>query len=417
MLLLTNIARLLMVVPDGTTRLAGHAMEDVPQSIADAWLLVDDAGLIHSFGAVADGLPTEATAPGVRTFDAAGGMVLPAFCDSHTHIIYPASREGEFLDKIRGLSYEEIAARGGGILNSADLLHRTCEDELYRQARARAEMMMAKGTGAFEVKSGYGLTTEDEVKMLRVAARLRRDLPADVRITFLGAHAVGRAFAGRQADYVDYLIADMLPAVAAEGLADNVDVFCDRGFFTTDETARILEAAARYGMRPKIHANELDVSGGVQVGVSHGAVSVDHLERITDAEIAVLAASATIPTMLPGASFFLGMPYAPARRAVDAGLPVALASDYNPGSSPSGDMRMVWALGCIKMRLTPAEALTACTLNGAAAMDLGATHGAIAPGRKASLIVTKALSSPTFIPYEYTSPWINTVFIAGKQIF
>ena len=343
-------------------------------------------------------------------------MVLPAFCDSHSHIVYAGSRHGEFVDKIHGLSYEQIAANGGGILNSADRLHETSEDELFAQSLERAREVMLKGTGCLEIKSGYGLTLPDELKMLRVIARVAETLPLTVRATFLGAHAVGRAYAGRQSEYVDHIIADMLPAVAAEGLAEFVDVFCDRGFFTTDETERIMEAAARYGMRPKIHANELDFSGGVQIGVKHGALSVDHLERIGDEEISLLADSDTVATMLPGASFFLGMPYGPARKAVNAGVTVALASDYNPGSSPSGDMRMVWALGCIKMKLTPEEALNAVTLNGAAAMGMSHSHGSLAQGRKANLIVTRPLQSLAQIPYQYTTPWIKSIIIAGKAI-
>lgn len=406
-----NIAKAFMVLPTDVDRLAGAAMDSGYSTLDNAWLRITD-GMISGMGRM-DSLPDTGSE---ECLDARGGFVLPAFCDSHTHIVYAGSRDGEFLDKIRGLSYEEIAANGGGILNSADLLHRTSEDELYEQALGRARMMMAKGTGALEIKSGYGLNTADELKMLRVAARIRESIPARVRINFLGAHAVGRAYAGRQGEYVDMLIAEMLPAVAAEGLAEYVDVFCDRGFFTVEETARILEAAARYGLKPKIHANELDCSGGVQVGVAHNAVSVDHLERMGEEEIAVLKDSATIPTMLPGASFFLGMPYAPARKAVDSGLAVALASDYNPGSSPSGDMRMVWALGCIKMRLTPAEALAAVTVNGAAAMELGHSNGGIGIGREASLIVTKPLPSLAFIPYEYTSPWIERVIVGGVRI-
>ena len=281
---------------------------------------------------------------------------------------------------------------------------------------SRALQMQAKGTGAMEIKSGYGLDTASELKMLRVAARMREALDARVKITFLGAHAVGRAYTGRQSEYVDMLIADMLPAVAAEGLADYVDVFCDRGFFTVDETLRILDAAARYGMKPKIHANELDCSGGVQAGVSRNAVSVDHLERMGAEEIEALRKSETIPTMLPGASFFLGMPYAPARMAVDAGLAVALASDYNPGSSPSGDMRMVMALGCIKMKLTPAESLAACTVNGAAAMELGGIAGAISQGRDASFIITGAVPSLAYIPYAYTEPFIERVCLRGRWL-
>ena len=406
-----NIKRLHMVADSSVGHLAGAQMDNVPAA-ENAWLRIRD-GKIKSYGDMKDFGAENASE---EIYDAGGGDVMPTFCDSHTHIIYAGSRDGEFLDKIRGLSYEEIAARGGGILNSADRLHDTSEDELYRQSLERAREMMSKGTGAFEVKSGYGLTVADELKMLRVAARIRESVPARVKITFLGAHAVGRAYQGRQGEYVDMLIREMLPAVAAEGLADYVDVFCDRGFFTVEETDRILSAAAQFGLRPKIHANELDNSGGVQIGVKHRAISVDHLERMGADEIEVLRNSDTVATMLPGASFFLGMPYAPARQAVDAGLTVALASDYNPGASPSGDMRMVWALGCIKMRLTPAEALAACTLNGAAAMELGTELGTLAPGRTASFIVTKPVPSLAFIPYAYTTPWLRDVFIAGKKI-
>ena len=406
-----NIKRLHMVADSSVGHLAGAQMDNVPGA-ENAWMRIND-GKIESYGDMKDFGAENASE---EIYDAAGGDVMPAFCDSHTHIIYAGSRDGEFLDKIRGLSYEEIAARGGGILNSADRLHDTSEDELYRQSVERAREMMSKGTGAFEVKSGYGLTVADELKMLRVAARIRESVPARVKITFLGAHAVGRAYQGRQGEYVDMLIREMLPAVAAEGLADYVDVFCDRGFFTVEETDRILSSAAHFGLRPKIHANELDNSGGVQIGVKHRAISVDHLERMGADEIEVLRNSGTVATMLPGASFFLGMPYAPARQAVDAGLTVALASDYNPGSSPSGDMRMVWALGCIKMRLTPTEALAACTINGAAAMELGTELGTLAPGRTASFIVTKPVPSLAFIPYAYTTPWLRDVFIAGKKI-
>lgn len=404
-----NIHRIYQVLGTEVTRLRGLEMDSAP-TIDNGWIRVGEDGVISGVGTM-DAMPAPGTEP---VFDAKGGDVVPAFCDSHTHIIYAGSREGEFLDKIRGLSYEEIAARGGGILNSADRLHATPEDELYRQSLERVRDMAAKGTGAIEVKSGYGLTTEDELKMLRVAARLREAYPGDMKCTFLGAHAVGRAYVGRQSEYVDMLISDMLPAVAAEGLADYVDVFCDRGFFTVEETDRILTAASRYGLRPKIHANELDNSGGVQVGVRHNALSVDHLERMGEDEIQALRGSDTVATMLPGASFFLGMPYAPARRAVEQGLTVALASDYNPGSSPSGDMRFVWALGCIQMRLTPTEALAATTINGAAAMGLGQSHGAIAPGRTASLVITTPVPQLAFIPYAYTTPWIQKVMIRGK---
>lgn len=404
---IVNISTLHGILPGHVDRLRGADMASGMTSVNDAWLSFDN-GLITGFGPMCD-------FPGGddKVIDADGGMVLPAFCDSHTHIIYAGSRQGEFVDKIRGLSYEEVARRGGGILNSADVLAHTSEQELFEAAKYRASDMMSKGTGAFEVKTGYGLSTATELKMLRVAARLRDELSARVRITFLGAHAVAREYAGRQADYVDMVINEMMPAIAAEGIAEYVDVFCDTGFFTPDETARIMEAGARYDMKPKIHANELGNSGGVQVGVAHGALSVDHLEQAGDDEIALLAASDTVATMLPGASFFSRLPYGPARKAVDAGCTVALASDYNPGSSPSGDMRFVWALGCIQQRLLPAEALAAVTINGAAAMGLGEQCGAISVGRDASLIITRQLPDLDYIPYAYTEPWIKQVIHRG----
>lgn len=410
-LLVENIAKIVGVDRSGRLRAAGAEM-DRAETINDGWILAD-GGRIAAFGTRAE-LPADLRAD--ERVDARGGMLFPSFCDSHTHLVYAGSREQEFLDKIRGLSYEQIARRGGGILNSADRLHATSEEELYRQALARVEEIALKGTGAVEIKSGYGLTVEDELKMLRVIRRLRETTPLEVRATFLGAHAVGRAYRGRQAEYVDLVCREMLPAVAREGLADFVDVFCDEGFFTVDETVRILREGAKYGLRAKIHANELAVSGGVQAGVAEGALSVDHLERMGDEEIEALRGSETMPTMLPGAAFFLGMSYPPARRMIDEGLAVALASDYNPGSSPSGDMRMVWALGCIKMKLTPEEALNAVTINGAAAMGMSHSHGSIAPGRKANLIVTRPLQSLAQIPYQYTTPWIKSIIIAGKAI-
>ena len=379
-------------------------------ALADAWLRTSPDGTIAAMGLMAS-LPQPGDS---EVVDARGGWLLPPFCDSHTHIVYAGSRHGEFRDKIDGLSYEQIAARGGGILNSADLLHDTPEDELFRQSMERANEVMLKGTGAIEIKSGYGLSLPDELKMLRVIARIRQESPMTVRATFLGAHAVGRAYAGRQAEYVSHIVNEMIPAVAAEGLADFVDVFCDRGFFTPDDTARILEAAAARGMRPKIHANELAESGGVEVGIAHGALSVDHLERAGQAQISALAASRTVATMLPGASFFLGMPYAPARQALAAGCRVALASDYNPGSSPSGDMRFVWALGCIKMRLTPEQALDCVTAAGAAAMDLESTHGSIAIGKQANLIETRPVPDLATIPYAYTTPFLSHHLLGGR---
>ena len=347
--------------------------------------------------------------------DAKGGFVMPCFCDSHTHIVYAGCRDGEFRDKIAGLSYEEIAARGGGILNSADLLHETSEDELYRQSMERVREIMEMGTGAVEIKSGYGLTVEDELKMLRVIKRIKETAPITVKANFLGAHAVGRAYRGRQSEYVDLVCNEMLPRVAEEGLADYVDVFCDDGFFTVEETDRILSKAAEYGLQPKIHANELGVSGGVQVGVRHGALSVDHLEKTTEAEIEVLRGSGTMPTMLPGCSFFLGLPYGNAKGYIEAGLPVALASDYNPGSSPSGNMRFVMALGCIRMKLTPEQSFNACTINSAYAMGVSDILGSITVGKKANLIITKPIPSLAFIPYSHQTPIIEKVLVTTQD--
>ncbi len=407
--LITNIGVLAGTDDTGRQCLRGHEMDTLGM-VENAWLLIEDdtiAGYGPMSGCPAVDSETEVT-------DACRGWVFPSFCDSHSHIVYAGSREQEFLDKINGLSYEEIARRGGGILNSADRLHETTEDELYEQALARVNELIAKGTGCLEIKSGYGLTLEDEIKMLRVIRRLSETTPMTIRATFLGAHAVGRAYAGRQSEYVDHIINDMLPAVAAEGLADFVDVFCDRGFFTVDETDRILAAAAKYGMRAKIHANELDSSGGVQVGVKHGALSVDHLERAEQSDIESLAGSETIPTGLPGASFFLNMPYAPLKAMIEAGLPVALASDYNPGSSPSGDMRMVVSLGCIKMRLTPEQAINAATINSAAAMGLSDRYGTISTGKVANVFITKPMPSLAFLPYAYTTPLIERVMLNGQ---
>lgn len=411
-MLIKNIATIAGITSPLKRKLEGSEMQQT-STLDNAWLRTDGE-LIADF----DSLDNRAPEPieGEEVVDARGGMLLPSFCDSHTHIVYAGSREGEFVDKINGLSYEEIAQRGGGILNSADLLHDTSADELYRQAMTRVNEIIAKGTGAVEIKSGYGLTTADEIKMLRVIRRIAESTPLEVKATFLGAHAVHRDYLGRQDEYVDHVITEMLPAVAAEGLADFVDVFCDQGFFTVRETERILEAAARYGLRPKIHANELARSGGVQAGVAHGALSVDHLERMGSQEIEALHGSDCMATMLPGASFFLGMPYAPARQAIEAGLAIALASDYNPGSSPSGDMKMVMSLGCIKMKLTPAEALNAVTLNGAYAMDLSDRIGSIACGKLASFFLTVPIPSLDYFPYAYTSPLIAEVYLKGRRV-
>ena len=414
--LIRNIGQIAGIVEAGVMRKEGVSMSETG-TLENAWLLIKD-DKIACFGPMSDcpDLPQESGQDSFDVIDADSGFVLPAFCDSHSHIVFAGTREQEFLDKIKGLSYAEIAAHGGGILNSADLLHNTSEDELYRQAMERVNEMMAKGTGAIEIKSGYGLTTQDELKILRVIKRIRENSPAIIKSTFLGAHAVGRAFAGRQSEYVDYVCNEMIPAVAAEKLADFVDVFCEEGFFTTEETDRILTAGEQYGMRVKLHAIQLAVSGGVQVGVKHNALSVDHLESTTDEEIRVLKGSCTMPTMLPGASFFLRMQYGKALDFINSGLGIALASDYNPGSSPCGDMRFVMSLGCIQMRLTPIQALNACTLNSAYAMGISDVAGSITAGKLANLIITKRIPSLTWIPYCYRTPFIDRVILRGRTV-
>lgn len=409
-LLIKNIGTLAGILPLDVTCLRGAEMNSAEQ-IHNAFLVADD-GIITRFGPM-DELG-EVVADEV--VDAEGRVVFPAFCDSHSHIVYAGSREGEFRDKIAGMTYEEVAARGGGILNSADRLAEASEEELFEAARRRAWRMIRTGAATLEIKSGYGLTTESELKMLRVIGRLQRELPATIKATFLGAHAVGRAHKGRQAEYVEHVCREMIPAVAEQGVAEFVDVFCDRGFFTPEETAKILECGKRYGLRPKIHANELASSGGVQVGIEYGALSVDHLEEANEQDVRDLAASNTIPTVLPGASFFSNLPFAPARMMIDAGLPVAIASDCNPGSSPSGNMKMLWSLACIKMRLTPEEALSGLTINGAAALGLSADRGAISVGRRADLVVSKPVPSLAYLPYSFGEELVEHTIINGKIV-
>jgi imidazolonepropionase len=406
-LLLTNIAKLLVVENEPEPYVAGGDMEHV-NFIDDAWLVIENER-IACFG-TGEVLPF----PDDEVLDCQGGMVLPAFCDSHTHLVYAGSREKEYEDKIRGLSYEEIAKRGGGILNSAALLSETSEDELYEQAIPRIQEIMKSGTGAVEIKSGYGLNTKDELKMLRVIRRLQADGPLTIKATFLGAHAFPLAYKNKQDDYVKLVVEEMIPAVAAERLADYIDVFCDRGFFSVEQTERILEAGAAHGLIPKIHANELDYSGGIQTGVKYHARSVDHLEFVGEQELNALKNGSTMPTLLPGASFFLGLAYAPARTLMDEGLPVALASDYNPGSSPSGNMEFVLSLGITQLKMLPYEALNAVTRNGAYAMGLEASHGSISPGKVASLIITKPMPGFGYMPYSYGTSQIHQVIINGQ---
>lgn len=407
-MLIKNIKTLVGILPQGVLRLCGNEMNTL-NTLDNAYLMLED-GLIKEFGKMEQ-------CPDYKgeTIDASGKMVFPSFCDSHTHIVFAGSREGEFLDKINGLSYEEIAKRGGGILNSARLLHETSEDELYRQALRRLKMVIGFGTGAIEIKSGYGLSTEDELKMLRVIKRLSQATPATVKATFLGAHAFPQEYKnGREDEYIDLLCNEMLPKVAEQQLAEYVDVFCDKGFFTVEQTARILEIAQKYGIRGKIHANELDFSGGVQVGVRYNALSVDHLESSGEKEIEALKDSETMPTGLPGCSFFLNLPYAPLKQMINSGLSVALATDFNPGSTPSGNMKMVLSLACIKMRLTPAQAINAATINGAYALGISDTHGSITAGKAANLFITTEIPSIAYIPYSYTEPMVDTVILNGK---
>jgi len=406
-LVLKNIAKLLVTENEPDPLVAGAHMEQV-NSIDDAWLVIEHER-IACYGA-GEVLPF----PDDEVLDCQGGMVMPAFCDSHTHLVYAGSREKEYEDKIRGLSYEEIALRGGGILNSAALLSRTSENELYEQALPRIMEIMKSGTGAVEIKSGYGLSTPDELKMLRVIRRLKEDCLISVKSTFLGAHAFPGEYKNKRDAYVKMVVEEMIPAVASEQLADYIDVFCDRGFFTVEQTERILEAGANHKLIPKIHANELDYSGGIQAGVKYNARSVDHLEYVGDKELEALSGGATMPTLLPGASFFLGLDYAPARKLIEAGLPVALASDYNPGSSPSGNMELVMSLGITQLKMLPYEVLNAVTRNGAYAMGLEETHGSISPGKAASLVITQAMPGFGFMPYSYGTSQIQKVIINGQ---
>ncbi|MBK6931388.1 MAG: imidazolonepropionase [Saprospirales bacterium] len=406
-LLLRNIKTLVQaeVVPRQWVK--GPGMADLPV-VQNAFLLIED-DQIAGFGPM-ENCPDRAD----RVIDASGRMVFPSWCDSHTHIVFAASREDEFVDRIRGLSYEQIALRGGGILNSARRLQQTSEDLLFESAWKRLKEVIGFGTGAIEIKSGYGLNVESELKMLRVIRRLKAVSPIPVKATFLGAHAIPADYKHRRREYVDMVVQQMLPKVAAEGLADYCDVFCDRGFFTVEETERILNAGWNYGLKPKIHANELDFSGGVQVGVAHHAVSVDHLEHTGDAEIEALRNSATLPTLLPACSFFLGIPYAPARRIIDAGLPVVLATDYNPGSAPSGRMAFVVSLACIQMKILPEEAINAATINGARAMELEGAYGSISPGKKANIFITKPIPSLAHLPYAFGNDPVDIIVLNGR---
>lgn len=413
--LIINIKQLVQVETVARQWVAGKDMSRL-DCISDAYLLVED-DKIAGFGRMQD-LNTESVYSGgdmVKEIDARGRLVMPSYCDSHTHLVYAGSREIEYIDKIRGLSYEEIAKRGGGILNSAERIRKATEEELFEAAYDRIQEIAGFGTGAVEIKSGYGLDTESELKMLRVIRRLKDETPLLIKATFLGAHAVPAEYKGRQTEYVNLIINEMIPMVATEELADYIDVFCDKGFFTIEDTDRMLNAGMKYGLRAKVHANELASSGGVQVGVKYGALSVDHLEHVGDDEIACLLGSDTMPTVLPGAAFFLNMPYSPVRKMIEAGLPVALASDYNPGSSPSGNMKFIMSLGCINYKMLPEEVIHATTINSAYAMGVQEEVGSIAVGKSANFYITSPIPGIEYLPYAYTANVVEAIFLKGEQ--
>jgi len=413
-IIILNIKELVNIEYDTKLLKRGSEMQNL-QSLKDAWLLIQD-DKIADFGQMNENekILNLINSKEYSEIDAKGKMVFPCFCDSHTHIVYAGSREIEYIDKIKGLSYEEIAKRGGGILNSTKRLENASEEELVSDALERINEIISYGTGAVEIKSGYGLSTKNEIKMLRVIKKLKNLSPITIKSTFLGAHAVPIEYKNRQNEYVDLVINEMLPLIASEELADFVDVFCDKGFFSVEDTERILVASIKYGLRAKIHANELDYSGGIQIGVKYNALSVDHLEFTGDEEIKCLLNSETMPTVLPGAAFFLGMPLAPVRKMINAGLPIALASDFNPGSSPSGNMQLILSMGCINYRMLPEEAINAVTLNGAYAMGVSSELGSIAKGKTANVFVTTIISTYEFMPYAYGSNKVEKVILNGK---
>jgi imidazolonepropionase len=409
-ILIKNIKQLLQVRDHALKWVAGSDMKILPR-LDQAWLLLED-GVIADYGNM-ESFPDIHTE---KVIDASGKMVLPTWCDSHTHLVFAGNREQEFVDRINGLSYQEIAERGGGIINSAKKLQQTSEEELYDQSVNRLKEVMNLGTGAIEIKSGYGLTLESEMKMLRVAQKLGRDFPIEVKTTFLGAHAVPLEYKNDKGSYMDLVINEMLPRIHENRLASFVDIFCEEGYFSVEDTNRLLTAGKTYGMKPKIHVNQFNAIGGVQAGVDHQALSVDHLEVLRNEDIEALKNSNTMPVALPSCSYFLGIPYTPGRKIIDFGLPLALATDYNPGSSPSGNMNFVVSTACIKMNLTPEEAINAGTINGAYAMDLINSHGSITKGKVASVIITKEIPSYGYLPYAFGSHLIDQVILNGKLI-
>ncbi|MEG1573280.1 MAG: imidazolonepropionase [Bacteroidales bacterium] len=407
-LLIKNIQGLVQEQSQTVRKVCGKDMQKL-KVISNAYLLIEE-DKIADYGEMKNCKYERVD----KEIEAKGRFVFPSFCDSHTHIVYAGSREIEYIDKIRGLSYEEIAKRGGGILNSCQRLRDASEEDLYQAAFLRLQEMASYGTGACEIKSGYGLNLESELKMLRVIRRLKENSPLTIRANFLGAHAVPMEYRGHQSEYVDTIINEMIPRIASEELADFIDVFCDKGFFTVEETDRMLLAGMKYGLRPKIHANELDFSGGVQVGVKYNALSVDHLEYIGDAEIDSLLHSDTMPTVLPSAAFFLGMQLSPVRKMMEAGLPIAMASDFNPGSSPSGNMQFVQSLACIKYKMLPEEVIHATTINTAYAMGVSEELGSITKGKKANVFITRPIPTYEYMPYSFGNNKVETVILNGK---
>ena len=409
-ILFKHIKELVQVRKEAVVFVAGQQMKELP-TLKNAYLLIED-GKIADFGSM-EACPTIAAD---EVIDATGKMILPSWCDAHTHIVYAGNREAEFVDRINGLSYEAIANKGGGILNSAKQLNETSEEEIYLQSKIRLEEIIALGTGAVEIKSGYGLTIEGELKMLRVIQKFKANYPIEIKATFLGAHAIPAAFKGYKDGYLQMLIDELLPKIAAEKLASFIDIFCETGYFTVEDTELILAAGKKYGLVPKIHVNQFTAIGGVQVGVKYNALSVDHLEVMRPEDIEALKGTPTMPIALPSCSYFLSIPYTPARTMIDAGLPLALATDYNPGSTPSGNMNFVVATACIKMNMTPEEAINAATINGAYAMGLSNEVGSISIGKQANLILTKNIPSYAFIPYSFGNPAIEKVYLKGVEI-
>ena len=406
--LIINIKELLQVRDSSILKVSGAEMAILP-TIKNAYLVIEN-GLISDFGLMND-LPNINPE---KCIDADGKMVLPSWCDSHTHIVYAGNREQEFVDRIKGFTYEEIANRGGGILNSAKKLNEASEDEIYDQSKNRLEEVMRLGTGAVEIKSGYGLSVDGELKMLRVIQRLAQNYPITVKATFLGAHAFPVEYKENHDGYIDLIINEMLPEIAKKKLAHYIDAFCETGYFTVAETEQIMEAGILFGLKPKIHVNQFNSIGGIQAAVKYNALSVDHLEIMKPEDIQALKNTEIMPVALPSCSYFLSIPYTPAREMIAAGLPLALATDYNPGSTPSGNMNFVVATACIKMKMTPEEAINAATLNGAYAMGISETNGSITVGKKANLIITKPIPSYYQLPYAFGSNLIDTVVLEGE---